>query len=123
MGVWEGGRQGGGNGNSGHREPERVLDEKKVRSAVPHCGGWLCPCVCLGLCVFLFRGPYLWGFCATWVEHKSLQRLLHLLLPGLLGLPQVWEHFLCSFILAEVLEPLREGELGPSILVRGVPWL
>lgn len=52
MGVWEegreGGRQGGGNGNSDHREPERVLDEK-VRSAVPHCGGWLCPCVCFGL--------------------------------------------------------------------------
>lgn len=30
-----------------HRELERVLDEKKVRSAVPHCGGWLCPGVWL----------------------------------------------------------------------------
>ena len=49
MGVWGDGSEEArwGKWKFCHRELERVLDEKKVRSAVPHCGGWLCPGVWL----------------------------------------------------------------------------
>lgn len=30
---------------------------------------------------------------------------------------------MCSFLLVEVLEPLREGEFEPQIGVRAAPWL
>ena len=125
---WVCGKKGGREARWGkwkfcHREAERVLEEKKVRAAAPHWGGWLCPGVWLfGALSLSFQKALPVGLSCD-LGWMSLQRFLHLLLPGLLGLPQVWEHFLCLFLLVEVLEPLRKDELGPSIHVRGVPWL
>lgn len=59
---------------------------------------------------------------APWREAKS-RRFLPLLLPHLLGCLHAWEQFSCSFLLLEVLEPLREDEFEPQVGMRVASWL